>query len=139
MQSDKKNVEKKVLRWVEYAEEDLRMAEVASSLTSNIPYRIITFHSQQCAEKYLKAFLVFHSIDFPHTHNISTLIELCSPIIDLNNELKMAKELSKYAVAARYPYAYIKISKSEALRTIRAAIKVKIIITDLLRKEGMNL
>lgn len=29
------------------------------------PYRLIAYHAQQCAEKYLKAYLVYHDIDFP--------------------------------------------------------------------------
>lgn len=139
MKNDNKNIFKKVVKWIEYADEDFRAAEITSSVSSNIPYRIIAFHSQQCAEKYLKAFLVFHSIDFPYTHNISTLIELCLPIVDLNSELKSAKELSKYAVAVRYPTEYLIISKNEALRTIKIAAKVKNVILNLLRKEGLNL
>jgi HEPN domain-containing protein len=139
MKKNNKKIVQKVLKWIEYADEDLKAAEITSSISSNIPFRIIAFHSQQCAEKYLKAFLVFHSIDFPYTHNISTLIELCMPIIDLNKKLNSAKELSKYAVAVRYPTEYLKISNNEALRTIKIATKVKNVITDLLIKEGLNL
>ena len=132
-----KDVVRKVLTWLEYAEDDLRAAEVSLSLKSNIPYRIIVFHSQQCAENYIKAYMVFHSIDFPYTHNISTLIELLEPVIDLNEKLKTAKELSKYAVAIRYPTEYLKINKTEAVRSIRIASKVKQMILNLLQKEGL--
>ena len=137
MKNENKNIGNKVLKWVEYADDDLRMAEIAFAVSSNVPYRTIAFHSQQCAEKYLKAFLVYHSVDFPYTHNISTLIELCMPMVDLNKRLKSAKELSKYAVAVRYPTEYLKISKSEALKTIRSAAKVKKVVMELLKKEGM--
>jgi HEPN domain-containing protein len=135
----RKNNSHKFLTWVEFANEDLRIAELAFKLSSNVPYRIIAFHSQQCAEKFLKAFMVYHKIDFPYTHNISTLIELLIPVVDLNKKLLQAKELSKYAVAVRYPTDYLKISRSEALRTVRIAKRVKIIITDLLIREGINL
>jgi HEPN domain-containing protein len=139
MKNDKqKNVEK-VLKWIEYADEDLRAAEITSSVSSNIPYRIIAYHSQQSAEKYLKAFLIYYSIDFPYTNNISTLIELCMPIVDLNNKLKSAKELSKYAVAIRYPTECIKINKSEAQRTIKIATNVKNLMGESLKSEGINL
>ena len=139
MKNSSKNAVKKVLKWIEYAEDDLRTAEISFSVSSNVPYRTIAFHSQQCAEKYLKAFLVYHLIDFPYTHNISTLIELCVPIVDLNKTLRSAKELSKYAVAVRYPTEYLKISKNEAQRTIRLAAKVKKVILKFLEKEGVIL
>jgi len=135
----KKNNSKNFLTWLEYADEDLRMAEIAFKLSSNVPYRIIAFHSQQCAEKFLKGFMVYHKIDFPYTHNISTLLELCFPVVDLNKKLNQAKELSKYAVAVRYPTQYLKISRTQALRTVKIAQQVKKIITDLLRKEGIDL
>ena len=135
----RKNNTKNFLTWLEYANEDLRIAEIAFKLSTNVPYRIIAFHSQQCAEKFLKGFMVYHNMDFPYTHNISTLIELCLPLVDLNKNLKQAKELSKYAVAVRYPTQYLKISRSEALRTVRIARHVKKVITELLIKEGIDL
>ena len=125
--NDKEHL-RKVSTWVEYADEGLRIAEIALTISSNVPYRIISFHSQQSAEKYIKAFLVFHSIDFPYTHNISTLTELAEPIIDLKKRLKIAKKLSKYAVAVRYPNEYLKIKKNEAIKTIKTAIMVKKVI-----------
>ena len=69
MKNYNKELYQKVVKWIEYADEDLRIAEIASTVSSNIPFRIIAFYSQQCVEKYLKALLVFHSIDFPYTHN----------------------------------------------------------------------
>ncbi|MBW1960508.1 MAG: HEPN domain-containing protein [Deltaproteobacteria bacterium] len=38
----------------------------------------VCFHAQQCAEKYLKAFLTFKNIDFPKTHDIGELLALVS-------------------------------------------------------------
>lgn len=135
----RKNNSHKFLTWIEYANEDLRIAELAFKLSSNLPYRIIAFHSQQCAKKYPKTFMVYHKIDFPYTHNISTLIEMLLSVVDLNKKLQQAKELSKYAVAVRYPTEYLKISRSEALRTIKISRRVKKIITDLFIREGIDL
>ena len=39
---------------------------------------IICFHSQQSAEKYLKAYLVFLDQDFPKTHALEDLVLLGS-------------------------------------------------------------
>lgn len=127
---------KQVFKWIEYADEDLRVTEIVFSLSSNVPYRIIAYHSQQCAEKYLKAFLLYHDVDFPYTHNISTLIELCMPFVNLNDKLNTAKELSKYAVAVRYPTDYLTLNKKETIRLIKIANKVKTVVRKLLVKEN---
>ena len=58
---------RRVREWVRYADEDLRLARHGLTLTSGCPYRLIAYHAQQCAEKYLKAFLVFSEIDLPTT------------------------------------------------------------------------
>lgn len=68
---------KKARKWVYYAEEDLRLAKQGLKISSSCPYRLIAYHAQQCAEKYLKAYLVFKQADFPYTHNIRSLIKLC--------------------------------------------------------------
>jgi HEPN domain-containing protein len=61
---------KKARKWLAYAEEDLRLAKHGLTMSSSCPYRLIAYHAQQCAEKYLKAYLVFKRVDFPYTHNI---------------------------------------------------------------------
>lgn len=66
-----------VRQWISYAEDDFRLARHALSLSSDVPYRLIAYHAQQCAEKYLKAYLVSHNTDFPYTHNIKALLKLC--------------------------------------------------------------
>ena len=89
--------------WVEYAEEDLIMAR--SALRRRKPLTTPScFHSQQCAEKYLKAILVSQDIAFPKTHDLLILDTLCS---DGGILTGFAKEdlgrLSGYAVHTRYP------------------------------------
>lgn len=89
--------------WVEYAEEDLIMAQ--SALRRSKPLAIAScFHSQQCAEKYLKALLVYQNIEFPKTHDLLILNTLC---VDGGILTGFTKEdlgrLSGFAVHARYP------------------------------------
>jgi HEPN domain-containing protein len=66
-----------VIEWVSYADEDLLLAKHELTLAEKCPYRLVAYHAQQCAEKYLKAYLIFCGIDFPYTHDISELLELC--------------------------------------------------------------
>ena len=73
-----------------------------------------SFHSQQAAEKALKALLVRHQINFPKTHDITGLLQLAetsAPGISVT--LRAAQILTTYAVDTRYPGSE-PVSKSEA-------------------------
>jgi HEPN domain-containing protein len=66
----------------------------------------VCFHSQQCAEKYLKAFLQEKEIRFERTHVLGSLMSLC---ISADKEFKkIATDLDNlegYGIAIRYPGA----------------------------------
>lgn len=89
--------------WVEKAEEDFVLAK--SSLRRRKPLATGTcFHAQQCAEKYMKALLVFKKADFPKTHDLLVLNDLCSRAgIFLEIDPKLLNSLTDYAVRTRYP------------------------------------
>lgn len=116
---------RKVRQWVAYAEEDLRLAQHALSLTSGCPYRLIAYHAQQCGEKYLKAFLVLLGVDFPHTHNIRRLRELCEPHGPWAARLADADDLSVFAVSTRYPGEDAEVSRQETLQAIELAERIR--------------
>lgn len=44
-------VRRKVNQWLKFADEDLQLAERGLKLKRNVPYRLIAYHAQQCAEK----------------------------------------------------------------------------------------
>src|SRR4030043_2043372 len=61
------------------------------------------FHSQQAAEKYLKAFLVWHQIEFQKTHDIETLLKLAGKVDSkIPDVLKDAVILTPSGGAYRY-------------------------------------
>ena len=61
------------------------------------------FHAQQAAEKYLKAFLLYHSTPFPHTHNLEDLVDLCGRIdASFHSLTSQVAALTPYAVRLRY-------------------------------------
>ncbi|OGP64919.1 MAG: hypothetical protein A2169_05805 [Deltaproteobacteria bacterium RBG_13_47_9] len=122
-----------------YGDEDLRLARHALTLLSGCPYRLIAYHAQQCAEKYLKAYLVFHRIDFPYTHNISRLLELCEENSRWPGKIYEAEELTAFAITVRYPGEDEKVAKKEALRAVDIATKVKQTVRKTLKKEGFPL
>ena len=62
------------------------------------------FHSQQCAEKYLKALLTKHGIEPPWIHTLETLLDLTvSKIPKLEQSRNMLAQLTPYATEYRYP------------------------------------
>ena len=62
-------------KWVAKAEEDLL---AAANLLGHeaVLASVICFHSQQAAEKYLKAFLALHGKAAPRIHDLEALIGL---------------------------------------------------------------
>jgi len=86
------------------------------------------YHAQQSAEKCLKSFLVFHNIDFPYTHDISRLLELCAKKTNWTQDIQDAEELTLYAITARYPEESEEVTAEDAHRAITIAEKVRKII-----------
>jgi len=61
------------------------------------------FNAQQAVEKALKAVLAGRGEDFPFTHDIALLIELCEEQgFQLPDDLREADRLTPYAAALRY-------------------------------------
>jgi HEPN domain-containing protein len=126
---------KKARKWVYYAEEDLRLAKHGLKISSSCPYRLIAYHAQQCAEKYLKAYLVFKEVDFPYTHNIRSLVQLCQG--DWNEEISDADELTPYAVTTRYPGVDDRVTRKDAAYAIELAMNVRKVVRRVLREDGL--
>jgi HEPN domain-containing protein len=111
--------------WVRKAESDFK---TAGYLCQSGPDFVggAAFHSQQSAEKYLKAFLVWHQIEFPKTHDIEALLKLAGRTDDKIPEiLREAAMLTPYGVDYRYPGEYPEVSRSDAERALRLADRVR--------------
>ena len=54
-----------VQEWIEKAEGDFRTAQREARVRKQPNHEAVCFHSQQCAEKYLKAYLQEQQIYFP--------------------------------------------------------------------------
>ena len=91
------------LAWVTRAEEDFVLAR--SALQRKQPLASgACFHAQQCAEKYLKALLISRSADFPKTHDLLMLNNLCATNgILLEIDPRHLNTLTDHAVRTRYP------------------------------------
>lgn len=113
-----------VQKWVLKAENDLKTAaqilEAKEIITDTL-----CFHCQQTAEKFLKAFLVYHNTIPEKTHKIERLLEACCQIDSTFIELRDAILLSEYAVELRYIDDFFIPSIDEAHNAFRLAVKVK--------------
>lgn len=92
-----------VRQWLRKADEDLAAARLLMTESPDLCYAS-AFHAQQAAEKYLKATLVWHQVEFPKTHDIGLLLRLVATTDSvLIAGLGGAEELTVYSVEVRYP------------------------------------
>ena len=92
------------VEWVTKAEGDFATAgrELRARTAPN--YDAVCFHCQQCAEKYLKAFLQENDQHIPKIHNLIGLMLLCEEM-DGSFEMRRADlvTMERYSVRVRYP------------------------------------
>ena len=86
-----------------------------------------------------QGFLVLRGIDFPFTHNIARLLELCSEHVSWADSLMDAEELTPLATTARYPGDDEPVSEPEARRAIEIATHVRDTVRIALAAESMML
>jgi HEPN domain-containing protein len=91
-----------VSEWLRKADLDLLTVD---RLCLEDPFRdVVAFHAQQAAEKYLKALLTRHQIEFPKTHELRRLLELLAGAEpQLATSLTDIKWLEPFGVDVRYP------------------------------------
>ena len=108
-------------KWLRQAAKDRNAARV---LLEPEPSRSV-FHSQQAAEKAVKAFLTFHQIPFRKTHDLADLGSQCATAdSSLGRILREVADLTDYASAFRYPDAPYEPDADEAARALATATKL---------------
>lgn len=89
--------------WLSHAESDLKLARLASR-DESIHREQVCFHTQQAAEKALKAVLLADGISFPLTHDIEVLLQIAEENgLSIPEVVREAGMLTPYAVETRYP------------------------------------
>ncbi len=111
--------------WASKAEEDLLAAEHLLDLGDKCPFGIAAFHSQQCAEKYIKAVLTLRSVPFPRTHDLPELLSLVPPDIGLRISPQEMALLNRYSVEVRYPGEWEPVTRAEAKSALKAAKEMR--------------
>ena len=91
-------------RWYSFAEEDLRMAELA--LGESL-HNQTCFHAQQCVEKAMKALLltVEPGVAPPRTHSVADLLKKLPARIATKLPPGLANSMDAFYLPSRYPDA----------------------------------
>ena len=111
----------RVRQWVEKADHDLRNADHTLTLhDEECPFDTVCFHAQQCAEKYLKGWLVYSNVDFPRTHDLVVLLRQAEEVGLRGTNLREVQPLNRYTIEARYPGDWEPIDRDEAERVALA-------------------
>lgn len=124
-----------VRQWIVKGDHDLGTSKITYL---HIPEYLdtVTFHCQQAVEKYLKAYLLFHSITFKFSHDLVYLVDL---IVERDNDFEQfydeVSELQGYAVEVRYPNETIFLSKEQVEHSIEFAMRIRKIIIEKIDME----
>jgi HEPN domain-containing protein len=113
-----------VRQWLHKATEDMKAAKhlLGGDAELTLP---TAFHAQQAAEKYLKAVLVWHQVDFPKTHDIGRLLELVGTVdAHLADLVAGAAALTPFGVEFRYPADLPEPTRKEARAAVAVANRV---------------
>lgn len=114
-----------VAQWLSKADDDMGLAEHLLWEGGAFP-TAIAFHSQQAAEKYLKALLIWREIDFPKTHDLEELLELVEPDDpDLAEILHDVIVLTPYGAKIRYPGDRPNPTEEDAREAVALADRVR--------------
>ncbi len=109
-------------QWLFKAEEDLGSAKL---LLLGSFYSTAIYHTQQAAEKALKAYCVYISIPIPRTHNLDALCQLCqSSDIDFANIYLYAIDLNGLDIAFRYPNVQLEPTETDVQNAIQLASEI---------------
>jgi len=115
---------KKIIQeWLLAAEKDLKIAKEDIDKPSR--RQDVSFHCQQAGEKFLKAFIIFKNLKFRPTHDLETLLDICS---QQNKEFEFirsqCKMLSPFYIGTRYPEFDEELTKEEIKEVLGYAEKV---------------
>jgi HEPN domain-containing protein len=129
-----------IRNWIRKAENDFQIG-LNEMKAENPVTDMICFHMQQCAEKYLKAYLAFNDTEIKKTHNLAILLKDCSAIDPSFNTLLKEKVplLTPYGTVIRYPDDFYTPSLQETKEAVALARLVKDFVRGKLLSVGFDL
>ena len=106
------------------AESNYRVIQQLLKMGEDCPLDAVCNHSQQCVEKYLKARLLYISIEFPKIHDIAAIIKLLPPGSNIPLFGSEQEKLTDYAWMGRYPGDWEPVNRQQA--DVAAALAAKV-------------
>ena len=103
------------LRWLRYANQDLRVIERLLS-EDPVPAAPACWHAQQAAEKALKAALMLDGVEFPFTHDLNELREVFPEGWDVWSVPADFAGLTASGATSRYPGDWAEPTLDDAVR-----------------------
>jgi HEPN domain-containing protein len=118
--------------WIAKAEADYKSAVTLQRRRKEPLPDIVCYHSQQCVEKYLKAYLIAQGSTPPRIHDLEDLLHLCA-LYDatLTTRLPLVQVLNPYGVLIRYPGMTATVD--EAQEAVHAMRRMRTILRRTLR------
>ena len=115
-----------VEEWIKKAEGNYLSALTLARRRRNPVPDVVCNQCQQCIEKYLKAMLVRHKIDFPKLHDLVQLEELVARVEpDVRLVHHCLAELNPYGVDIRYPGLEATVEEGkQAVKAMKEARKL---------------
>jgi HEPN domain-containing protein len=118
------------LEWIDKAEGDWKVAQREMRAADPV-WNVASFLAQQCAEKYLKAFLEEQNIAFGKTHDLVVLLNSSGGLLlELNSQRQSLAHLSTFGIATRYPGAQADRQAAEdsmkTAESVRTVVRAKL-------------
>lgn len=124
--------------WAERAEHDFVAAEYLMRMEGGRPNDVVSFHAQQCAEKYLKALLVLCGCEVPRTHDLVRLLSLAAFATEVHLTPADVSPLNRYLTEGRYPGDWEPVGEEDAHEALTLARKVRQDVQGRLRAEAVE-
>lgn len=117
--------------WIRKAEADYENARILARQRRKFLPDNICWSCQQSAEKYLKAFLVRHKIEYPRRHDLVQLRNICAEIDPAFHLLTDAiMTLDKFGTDIRYPGVAATVEDArqalEAMKQVRSFMRARL-------------
>ena len=119
--------------WLFKADHDLKSSQILLKAEEPL-LDIAIYHTQQCGEKALKAFLAYHRKEISRTHRLKTLLEDCRKIDGtLDSIIEECIFLEPFATLYRYPEGELLPKREEVEEAIINANSILNFIKEIIK------